>query len=97
MPTYISLFNFTEQGIRNVKETTKRARAFEAAAKKNGVRVKGIFWTMGRYDLVMVTEAPNDEAMSREMLKVGSLGNVRTETLRAYSEAEMDKVLKGMK
>lgn len=96
MATYISLLNFTEQGIRKVKDTTKRARAFEAQAKKNGLKVKELYWTMGRYDLIMVAEAPNDEAMTRHMLKLGSLGNVHTETLKAYSAGEMDKLLKSL-
>lgn len=96
MPTYVSLLNFTDQGIRNVKDTTKRAKAFAALAKKTGIKVKAEYWTMGRYDLIIIMEAPGDEAMTRLQLTLGSLGNVRTETLRAFSAAEMDKMLKGM-
>jgi uncharacterized protein with GYD domain len=96
MPTYITLLNFTDQGIRNIKNTTKRAKAFEAAAAQAGVKVKEIYWTMGRYDLVVVAEAPNDEAITRRQLSLGSMGNVRTETLRAYTAKEMDRIIKGM-
>lgn len=96
MPTYVTLVNFTDQGIRNVKDTTKRAKAFQASAKKAGVKVKAEFWTMGRYDIVIITEAPDDEALSRALLSVGTLGNIRTETLRAFSANEMDKMLKGL-
>lgn len=96
MPTYITLVNFTDQGIRNVKDTTKRAKAFQTSAKKAGVKVKAEYWAMGRYDIVIITEAPDDETISRAMLSLGSLGNVRTETLRAFSADEMDKLLKSL-
>ncbi len=96
MPTYISLLNYTEQGIRNVKETTKRAKDFQAMAGKAGVKVKDIYWTMGRYDIAVISEAPDDETISRTLLALGSKGNVRTETLRAYSAEEMDRIIKGM-
>ncbi len=96
MPTYVSLLNWTDQGIRKVKETTKRAEAFQALAQKSKVRVREIHWTMGRYDVVVVMEAPDDLAISRLMLALGTLGNVKTETLRAYSAKEMAEILKGL-
>lgn len=96
MPSYITLVNFTDQGIRNVKDTTKRAKAFQTLGGKTGIELKGIYWTMGRYDVVVVTEAPDDETISRAMLSLGSIGNVRTETLRAFSAKEMDKLVKGL-
>lgn len=96
MPAYITLVNLTEQGIRNVKDTTKRAKAFQAMAAKAGVKVREILWTMGRYDVVLVSEASDDETISRGLLGLGSMGNVRTETLRAFSAKEMDKILKGL-
>ena len=96
MPAYITLVNFTDQGVRNVKDTTKRAKAFQTIGGKAGVKLKEICWTMGRYDVVVMTEAPDDETISRAMLSLGSLGNVRTETLRAFSAKEMDKLLKGL-
>ncbi len=96
MPTYISLLNWTDQGIRKVKQTTKRAKAFQDMARKMRVKVKDIYWTVGQYDVVVIMEAPDDEALSRLMLGLGTLGNVRTETLRAYSTQEMNVILLGM-
>lgn len=96
MSLYVILGNYTDQGIRNVKKTTKRAEAFRALAKKMGARVKDIYWTMGRYDVVTVIDAPDDATAARLLLAAGSLGNVRTETLRAYTETEVGKIVKGM-
>lgn len=95
MSTYIWLVNWTDQGIRNVKETTKRAKSFKENAEKIGVNVKEILWTLGRYDLVLVIDAPNDETISRLALGVGMGGNARTETLKAFSAQAMDQILKG--
>ncbi|MBI2509420.1 MAG: GYD domain-containing protein [Betaproteobacteria bacterium] len=92
MTTFISLVSFTDQGIRNVKESPKRADAFKAMAKKLGVTVKEIYWTLGHYDLVIVLEG-DDEAVTSALLKVGSLGNVRSETLRAFSAAQMGQIV----
>jgi len=96
MPRYVSLINWTDQGIRKIKETTKRAKVFQQLAQKTQVKVREIHWTMGRYDVVVVMEAPDDLAISRLMLAAGSLGNVKTETLRAYSAKEMAEILKGL-
>ena len=96
MPAYITLVNFTDQGIRNVRATTKRAKAFQSMADKAGAKVKEIYWTMGRHDVVVILEAPDDETVTRALLSLGSLGNVRTETLRAFSAKEMDGILKGL-
>ena len=96
MPTYIGLVKWTDQGIRNVKETTKRAKSFQEMAEKKGVKVREILWTMGRYDLVLVVDAPDDETMTRVTLRLGMLGNVKTETLKAFSAQEMDEILKGL-
>ena len=93
MPTYIALVNFTEQGIRNIKQTTDRAKALSAAAAKLGVKVKETYWTMGAYDAVLVVDAQNDEAITALALSAGSLGNIRTQTMRAYSADEMNKIL----
>jgi uncharacterized protein with GYD domain len=89
MPTYISLLNWTDQGIRKVKETTERAEAFQAIAGKMKVKVRNIYWTMGDCDVVLIMEASDDETLSR-------LGNVKTKTLRAYSASEMGRILKGV-
>ena len=92
MATFISLVNFTDQGIRGVKDSPKRAEAVKAVAKKLGVTVKEIYWTVGRYDVVVVFEG-EDEAVTSTLLKIGSLGNVRSETLRAFSAADMGRIL----
>lgn len=96
MPTYIGLIKLTDQGIRNVKDTTKRAKSFREVAEKAGVKAREILWTMGRYDLVLVVDAPNDETMSRLTLGLGMMGNAKTETLKAFSAQEMDQILKGL-
>ncbi len=94
MPTYVSLFNWTGQGIKKVKETTKRAKEFLDRAGKMKVKVKDIYWTMGHYDVVVIMEAPDDEAISRLMLHEGALGKIKSETLRAFSAQEMTQILK---
>jgi len=93
MATYIMLANFTDQGIRNVKDTTKRADAVREAAKKFGVNMKEIYWTMGQYDMVVIAEAPDDASISAYALAVGSAGNIRGQTLRAHSKDEMNAIL----
>jgi uncharacterized protein with GYD domain len=93
MVTYVLLANFTDQGIRNVKESPKRADAFRQMAKTFGVTVKDIFWTQGRYDVVTIVEAPDESSVMSLSLSLGALGNVRTESLRAYSAAEMAAVV----
>ena len=93
MATYILLANFTEQGLRNVKDTTKRADAVKEAGKKLGVNMKEIYWTMGPYDIVVVAEAPDDASISAYALATGMAGIIRGQTLRAYSRDEMNAVL----
>ena len=92
MSTFIILVNFTDQGIRNVKDSPGRYEAFKALAEKVGGKVKGVYYTMGHYDMVLIVEG-SDEAAMTAMLKVGSLGNVRTETLRGFSVEEMKKII----
>ena len=94
MATFIVLAHFSDQGIHGVKDSPKRADAFKEMAKKAGVNVKEIFWTLGRYDLVIVIEAPDVETVTALGLSVGKLGNVRTETLRALGKTEMAAILK---
>ena len=92
MATFIGLVNFTDQGIRNVKDSPDRYEAFRAMAEKVGVTLKGVYYTIGHYDMVLIMEG-TDEAAVAAILKVGSLGNVRTETLRGFSLEEMRKIV----
>jgi len=94
MATFIVLGQFTEQGIHNVKDTSKRADKAKELAKKLGAPVRDLYWTIGHYDVVLILDAPDDETMATFGLSSGRLGNVRTETLRAFSQAEIDEILK---
>lgn len=96
MATYIVVGNFTDQGIRGVRDTTKRAAAVKEAAKKAGVTMKEIYWTMGQFDVIGIFDAPDEASMSAVALAIGAAGNVRGQTLRAYTRDEMDAVLKKM-
>lgn len=93
MANYICLLQFTDQGIRNIKDTTKRAEAATAQAEKMGAKITQAFWTMGVYDVVLVLEAPDDETASAFTAKLGSLGNVKPQTMRAFGQKEIEKIL----
>ena len=93
MATYIVLTSFTDQGIRNVKDTTKRADGVKELAKKFGITAKEFFWTLGSYDVVAIFEAPDDASMTALGLALGAGGNIRTQTLRAFSREEMNGIL----
>jgi uncharacterized protein with GYD domain len=93
MPTYIGLFKWTAQGIQNVKNTVTRVGEVRAAAEKAGGRVVEAWWTQGPYDLVAATEWPDDESASAFMLSIAMTGNVRSETMRAYTAEEMQRIL----
>jgi uncharacterized protein with GYD domain len=93
MAQYVVLANFTDQGIRAVKNTANRAKAFRETASTLGVRVKEIYWTLGRYDVVLTMEAPDDETAAALMMRVGALGNLTSQTLRAFTEAELPGIL----
>jgi uncharacterized protein with GYD domain len=95
MATFIHLISFTDQGIRNVKDSPDRFEAYKAMAEKLGGKVKGVYYTMGHYDMLVILEAADELAMTA-ILKVGSLGNVRTETLRGFSLEEMKKIIAKM-
>jgi len=97
MATYISLLQFTDQGIRNVKDTVKRGEAAIAEAEKMGMKITEEFWTMGAYDVVVLFDAPDDATMSAFTLKVGSMGNVKSQTLRAFRKQEMEGILAKLK
>jgi uncharacterized protein with GYD domain len=93
MTTYVLLANFTDQGIRNVKDTVDRAEAVKEMAKKSGITVKELCWTMGRYDVVAVFDAADDAAAAALSISISSRGNVRCETMRAISFEEMRGIL----
>lgn len=93
MPKYISLVSFTQEGYQNLKDTQKRAFAFAENAKKRGIFIQETYWTIGRYDIVHVFEAPDDRAAASVAFALSSMGNVRTETLRAFDADEMEKIL----
>jgi uncharacterized protein with GYD domain len=93
MPRYVVLVNWTEQGVSNVKETLQRTDSGGEIAEKHGLKLEQAYWTVGPYDMVSIFEAPDDEALSAHLLEIGSLGNVRTTTLRAYNEEVMSRIL----
>ncbi len=97
MARYVSLIQFTDQGIRNIKKTIKRGEAAAVEAEKMGMKIMEEFWTLGAYDVVVVVDAPNDETVSAFMLKIGSLGNVKSHTMRAFRREEMEGVLAKIK
>ncbi len=94
MATYIALINWTDQGIKNFKDSPKRADAFGEIMGKAGGSVKSIWWTIGPYDIVAVVDAPDEEAITAALLQVGALGNVRSTTLRAFDQAQFTSIIK---
>jgi uncharacterized protein with GYD domain len=93
MPTYVSLIHWTEQGIKNYKDTLKRLADFTQLTESKGGRVREALYTVGEYDIVVVTEFPDDETATTALLQVGSLGNVRTNTMRAFTADEMGGIV----
>jgi uncharacterized protein with GYD domain len=93
VPTYISLINWTQQGIANVKQSPNRLDAARKAWGGMGVQLKGLYLTLGQYDLVTVFDAPNDEAAAKAVLMVAAQGNVSTQTMRAFTEDEYRKIV----
>ena len=93
MGMFVVLAGFTDQGIRNVDETIGRAEAFKEMAKKTGITVKNLYWTLVKYDVVAICEAPDDESATALSLSLCSRGNLRSETLRAFSSEEMQTIL----
>jgi uncharacterized protein with GYD domain len=96
MATYVTLSNWTQQGIEKVKDSPARLDAFKDALKKVGGQLKGFYLVMGRYDMVAIWEVPDDQAAARLMLEAGARGSLRTETLRAYPEDEYRKILSSL-
>jgi uncharacterized protein with GYD domain len=93
MPTYVTLIKWTDQGVRNAKDSIQRAGAFRSDLERRGGKLLSIYWTQGKYDIVTTIDAPDDQTAMAALLAVGGLGNVRTETLRAFNETEMQSIL----
>ena len=93
MPTYISLVQFTDKGIQAAKETTRRVADWAAKVQSKGVNIKQMYWTLGHYDQVCIFEAPDDETAASVLLGSDMLGNIRTQTMRAFTASEMDKII----
>jgi uncharacterized protein with GYD domain len=96
MATYVSLLRWTDQGVRNAKNTVHRASAFRADLERRGCKLLSIYWTHGEYDLVTTIEAPDGETAMAALIALGGVGNVRTETLPAFSEREMTSILENV-
>lgn len=96
MPTYIMLVNWTQQGIEKIKESPGRLDAVKSLFKEMGGEVKGFYVVMGRYDGVVIAEAPNDETAAKIALALGSKGTARSETLRAFNEDEFRKIISAL-
>ncbi len=93
MPTYVVLMNWTDQGIRTARESVQRRDQADALAEKYGARIEEVYWTVGPYDLLTIIEASDDESATAMLLELGSAGNLRTTTLRAYDHEEMSGIL----
>ncbi|MEU5022708.1 GYD domain-containing protein [Streptomyces milbemycinicus] len=93
MPMYIALLSWTDQGVRNYKDTAKRAETFGSAVHKLGAKLLSLYWTVGPYDLVAIIEAPDDETATAVLLQLGGVGNVRSTTLRAFGQEEMERIV----
>jgi uncharacterized protein with GYD domain len=96
MAQYVILSNWTEQGIRNVKDSPARLDAAKQLCKKHGAEITAFFMTMGSHDQVVIMQAPSDEVVAQIALALGSAGNLRTETLKAFSEAEYRQIIQAL-
>src|SRR5437660_466611 len=97
MAEYLMLFRFTEKGVANVKDSPKRVKDAKKLFAENGAKVKTFYAVLGHYDTVFIVDAPDDETIARLSLQLSSLGNVHTETLRAFSEEQYQKMIDGIK
>ena len=94
MPMFITLGNFTDQGIRSYQDSPKRAQAFKDLVESMGGKLHSIHWTLGQYDLVAIVEAPDDQTAAALAVKTASLGNIRAMTMPAFGMAEIEKIIK---
>ena len=93
MPTYVVLYTFTDEGRKNAKDTVKRSQQARQENEQRGFQIRGLYWTQGQYDLVAVVDAPDEQAMIAGLFNIAGAGNVRSETLRAFTDAEMEAAL----
>jgi len=93
MPTYVSLISWTDQGVKNFRDSTARAKDFTKLVEARGGKVRELVWTVGDYDIVSVIEFPDEASSVAALLQLASAGNIRTKTLRAYSSREMDAII----
>jgi uncharacterized protein with GYD domain len=93
MPRYVVLYRFTDQGLKSIKDTVKRATEVRKANEARGFKTIGTYWTQGQYDIVSVIEAPDEESMNAGLFNIAAAGNVHSETMRAFDEAEMSSAL----
>jgi len=96
MPTYVVLYRFTDEGAKNIKSTVQRAREARAENERRGFKTQGIYWTQGQYDIMAIVEAPDEQAMMAGLCNINGAGNVRSETLRAFTESEMEAITQKM-
>jgi len=94
MATYVSLINWTEQGIKNFRDTTQRAQDFSRLVESSGGKVRELLWTVGEYDIVCVAEFPDEETGVAALLQVGSAGNIRSNTMRAFDAEQMASIIR---
>ena len=93
MPRYVSLLKFTEQGARNIKKSTTRAHDFNAVAAKAGVKVEAEYWTVGRFDGLLILSGANEQSVLRVLAELTAQGNVRTQTMQAFTDQEFDAIV----
>ncbi|MGH2588301.1 MAG: GYD domain-containing protein [Dehalococcoidia bacterium] len=93
MATYVVLYKFTDDGAKHAQDTVRRAREAREENERRGFKVQGLYWTQGQYDLVAIVDAPDEQSMMAGLLNVAGAGNVRSETLRAFTESEMEGII----
>jgi uncharacterized protein with GYD domain len=93
VPTYAALMNWTDQGVKSFKDSVDRSEAAEAAFAQTGITFKGLYWTVGQYDLIAIIDAPDGETLAASLLRLGAQGNLRTTTLRAFAADEMKGII----
>ena len=96
MPKYVTLYNWTDQGVANAKDTVNRYQATKQLVESKGGKIETILWTVGPYDIVAVTDFPDDETGTAVALQLASTGNLRSTTMRAFDEGEMTGIIEKM-